>query len=121
VRDSICRGLLTLLLTLLFLCEAYAADVSIQKVEISPLTGGVSFNTITLGTGWVTASTIIGRKEVCILNTSSSNNVYVTGVSGSTATGTIYPRESVTFKAGSNLRIYVSANTTTLIEVWEIR
>ena len=112
-------------LLFLFLCGNAFADASIQKVEIAPLTGGVSFNTITFiddgYTGWVTANTIVGRKELLILNTSTTDNLYVTGVSGSTATGTIYPRESATFGAGSNLNIYVSANSVLTCETWEIR
>lgn len=99
----------------------------IQRVEISPLNGGVSFNTITFAdrsiTGWVTANStaMVGRKEVLILNTSSTDNLYVTGVSGSTAIGTIYPRESVTFGASSSLNIFVSSNTVLECQVWEIR
>ena len=98
-------------LILLFLCSnCFGADVSIQKVEIYPLSGGVSFNTITFAdksiTGWVTAPSVemIGRKEIEILNTSSTDNLFITGVSGSTTVGTIYPRESRTFKAASNLQ-----------------
>ena len=115
-------------LILLFLCSnCFGADVSIQKVEIAPLTGGVSFNSITFiddgYTGWVTAPSVemIGRKEIEILNTSSTDNLFITGVSGSTTVGTIYPRESVTFKASSSLTIYVSANSVLTCEVWEIR
>ena len=102
---------------------ASAADISIQKVEISPLTGGVSFNTVTtLYKSWVTAPTVemIGRKEMIILNTSTNSNLYLTGVSGSTATGTLYPRESANFKASSSLHIYASGDTVTF-QVWEIR
>src|SRR3990167_10115252 len=110
MRNYICGSLL-----IFCLCGNVFADVSIQKVEIAPLTGGISFNSITFAdrsiTGWVTASSVIGRKEILILNTSTTDNLYVTGVSGSTITGTIYSRESVNFKASSSLNLYVSANT----------
>jgi len=98
--------------------------VSIQKVEVSPLTGGVSFNTVTFGyyTGWVTCPTVemIGRKELLITNTSSTNNLYLTGVSGSTVTGTLKPLDSVTFKSSSSLHIYASGSSV-IMECWEIR
>lgn len=112
-------------LIFLFISSVAFADASIQKVEIYPLSGGVSFNTVTTSSvlGWVTASSIIGRKEVMIINTSTANNIYLTGVSGSTAYGTLYPREKATFKASSSLNIYVSSNSVTphSVEVWEIR
>lgn len=122
MRTCICGSLLVLLL-----CGIAFADNPIQKVEVAPLTGGISFNTITFTnshgfTGWITASSVIGRKEVLIHNTSTTDNIYVTGVSGSTAIGTIYPRESATFKASSSLNIYISSSTAQLsVEVWEIR
>lgn len=115
----------SLLLFLLFLCrDGYGADATIQKVEISPLSSGISFSTVTFNyfDKWVTAPTVemIGRKEILILNTSTTNNLYLTGVSGSTATGVVYPRECVTFKAASNLHIYTSASSV-IMQVWEIR
>ena len=122
MRNSI-RGSL---LILLFCGNCFAADASIQKVEVSPLSGGVSFNTITFAdrsiTGWVTAPSVemIGRKEVMIVNV-SINSVYLTGVSGSTAIGTLKEGEGVTFKAASNLHIYISSNSVAIAEVWEIR
>ena len=122
MRTFICGNLL-----ILFLCGIAFADNPIQKIEVAPLTGGISFNTITFTnnhgyTGWITANSVIGRKEVLIHNTSTTENIYVSGISGSTAIGTIYPRESVTFKAASSLNIYVSSSTTTLsVQVWEIR
>lgn len=119
------RKFISFIFVLLFCTNAFATDFSIQKIEFTPLTGGVSFNTVTTSSviGWVTASSVIGRKEVLILNNSTTDNIYLTGVSGSTATGTVFPRETATFKAGSGLRIYVSANTATptSFEVWEIR
>jgi len=118
MRNYICGSLLALLI-----CgSAYAADVSIQKVEMAPLTGGVSFNTVNV-TSWVTCPSVemIGRKELSILNTSTTGNIYLTGVSGSTASSIVYPRETITFKASSNLHIYASADTVTQIKVTEIR
>lgn len=111
-----------------FLCGiTFAADVSIQKVEIAPLSGGVSFNTITFAdlsaTGWVTAPTVemTGRKTVTIINTDATNSIYLTGVSGSTAVGTLKAGQVATFGASSGLHIYVSSNTVTSCNVWEIR
>ena len=115
-----------LLLVFIVLCLASTchAQSVIQKVQIEPLSGGVSFNTITFGynTGWVTCASVEmrGRKEVSILNTSTTTNVYLTGESGNTVTGIIYPREMVTFKASASLHIYASASSVT-IQVWEIR
>ena len=101
------------------------ADSIIQPVVMSPLTGGVSFNTIVISssTGYVTASSVIGRKEVLIVNTSTTENIYLTGVTGSTAKGTLFPRESATFGASSSLNIYVYSTTATpsTVEIWEIR
>lgn len=119
MRISLCGSILGILL----LCNtAFGADYSIQKVEIAPLTSGISFNTVQV-TSWVTCPTVemIGRKEMSILNTSSTNPIFITGVSGSTASRIVYPREEVFFKAGSNLHIYASADTVTLIQVTEIR
>ena len=114
-------------LIILLLCSNAFADATIQKVEVSPLTGGVSFNSITFAdrsiTGWVTAPSVelIGRKELLIINTSTSNSVFLTGVSGSSAVGTLKAGESITFKAASNLHIFVSANTVVKVETIEIR
>lgn len=99
---------------LLFTTNAFGADYSTQKVEIAPLTGGVSFNTVTtLYKSWVTAPTVemIGRKELMILNKSITANLYLTGVSGGTATWILYPRESMDFKVSSSLHIYASGDT----------
>jgi hypothetical protein len=119
VRTCICGSLLILLL-----CgNLFAADYSIQKVEIAPLSSGISFNSVTtLYKDWITAPSVelVGRKEILILNTSTSENLYLTGVSGSSATGIVYPRESATFKAASNLHIYASGNSV-LFQTWEIR
>jgi len=117
--------LLALLLVCLFCPVIYAQPI--ERVQIEPLVGGVSFNTITFAarsvTGWVTAPSVemVGRKEVMIRNTSSTDNVYLTGVSGSTVTGTLQAGEHVTFKAASSLHVYVSSNTVATVEVWEIR
>lgn len=126
MRNHICRGLLVLL-TLLFLCEAFAADTSIQKILVEPLSGGVSFNTITFAvrslSGWVTAPTVEmrGRKRVVIQNNSTTDSIYLTGVSGSSAKGTLGSGKVASFGASSDLHIYVSANTATTVDVWEIR
>lgn len=117
------RYILTILL-LLFCSDVFAQSV-VDRVTLEPLSGGISFNTITFGerstTGWVTANTVKGRKEIMIINTSTTGNLYVTGVSGSTAIGTIFPREDATFLVSSSLNIYVSANTVLSCEVWEVR
>ena len=103
------------------------ADASIQKVEIAPLTGGVSFNTIVFAdrsiTGWVTAPSVsmIGRKRLLIQNNSSSNNIYLTGVSGSTAVGTLGSGKVASFAVSAGLNVYVSTNTVETVDIWEIR
>ena len=113
-------------LLLFFLCgNTFADDISIKKVEISPLTGGISFNTVITSSvlGWVTANSVRGRKEIVIINTSTTENAYLAGVSGSSAIGTILPQANATFKVGSNLNIFVSANSAVpiSIEIWEVR
>ena len=124
MRNYICGSLL-----ILFLCGNAFADASIQKVEIAPLTGGVSFSTVEFApnginwNSWVTCPSVemIGRKRLILQNTSNTVTIYLTGVSGSTARGTIAPNQSVSFACSSNLHIYASSNSVTSLEVWEIR
>lgn len=117
MRNYICGSLLALLI-----CgNVFAADISIQKVEISPLSGGISFNTVASNPGWTLATFMTGRKEVLLTNTSTTTDIYLTGVSGSSVTGTLYPRESITIKASSSMNIYVKSSAPTSVEVWEIR
>lgn len=119
--------LLGSLLAVLVVMSAFAQDISIQKVSEEPLSGGVSFNTITFDpwsiTGWVTAPSVEmrGRHGLEILNTSTTDNVWLTGVSGSTARGVLYPRERMYINAASNNHIYVSANTVVTVQVCETR
>jgi hypothetical protein len=94
----------------------------IQKVSIEPASGGVSFNSVAFGytDGWLECGPMIGRKEMIIINNSTLNNLYLTGVSGSTAAGVLGPKETVLFKAASSLHIYASGSSVTM-SVWEIR
>ena len=118
------------LLILFLLCSNAFADSSVQKIEVTPLTGGVSFNIVTFETvisrGWTTCPTVemVGRKRVVIIN-NSVNDVYLSGLSDSTvsaiASGTLVAGRTASFAASSNLHIYASANTVSTIEVWEIR
>jgi hypothetical protein len=120
---------ISLLLLLVFASNCYAVDASIQKIEVYPLSGGVSINTISFinhgYTGWVTAPSIEmkGRKELNIFNPSDYYNLYLTDVSGSSATRvrTLTPGNSITFKVSSSVHIYVSSNTVNTCEVTEIR
>jgi hypothetical protein len=120
------RKINSILFCLLFV-SGIAIAQPIEKVVIEPLSGGISFNSITFAnygrTGWVTCPSVEmkGRKEIVITNTSEDDNLYLTGVSGSTATGTLYPRDRVNFSASSNMHIYASANSVLVMEVWEIR
>lgn len=120
------KVLLTILL--IFTCSiSFAQTTNVQRVLIEPLSSGISFNTITFAargaTGWVTAPTVAmyGRKRVIIQNNSSSDNIYLTGVSGSTAYGTLGFGKVASFGAANMLHIYVSANTACSCDVWEIR
>jgi hypothetical protein len=119
--------LLGSLLAVLVVTGAFAQDVSIQRVSEEPLSGGVSFSTITFDprsiTGWVTAPSIEmkGRHGLEILNTSITDNIWLTGVSGSTARGVLYPRERMYINAASNNHIYVSANTAVTVQICETR
>jgi hypothetical protein len=103
--------------------NCFADTGFVQKVEIEPLSGGVSFNTvITNGISWVTCPTVEmrGRREILITNLSTTDNLYLTDISGSTATGIVFPKERASFKASANLHIFASGNTVQF-EVWEIR
>jgi len=121
------RKFISLLAAFLISSNCFAADISVQKVEAAPLKGGISFNTITFYgggiIGWVTASSVIGRKEVTIINTSTTENLYLTDVTGSSVTGTLGPKEEVTFKAAYSLDIFVSSNSVSTheVEFWEIK
>lgn len=114
-------------LFLLVTTFAFAEPSIIQRVQIEPLSSGVSFNTITFMsggyTGWVTAPSVEmrGRKRLTILNNASSGNVYLTGVSGSSAVGTLGAGKVASFGAASDLRIYVSSSAVTTVDIWEIR
>lgn len=112
-------------LLVLSLCSnAFAGDVSISKVQIEPLSGGVSFNTVYATWGASTPAPefpMKSRKEILITNMSTTENVYITGVSGSTAYGTIFPMQTVSFKTSSAVDLYVSADTVVPCEIWEIR
>lgn len=116
--------ILCILFLLLFVALAFADNTNVQQIEFLPLSTSISFSTVSLrGTGWVTAPTVElrGRKEILINNIDDTNAIYVSGVSGSTIYGTIDAGQSVTFKASSDLHIYLSSNTVTTCEVWEIK
>lgn len=122
MRTFVLRSLLVLVV--LNSLNAWGADFNIQKVEIAPLSSGISFNTVVVGTGWVTAPTteMIGRKSLNIYNPSETYNIYISGTSSSTTTiRTIAPQHSMTFGSASSLHIYVSANTVTTFQTSEIR
>ena len=114
------------LLVLLLLCNNAFGDSSVQKIEVAPLVGGVSFNTIvfsnTHNKGWITCPTseMVGRKSLMIIN-DSVNSIYLTGVSGSVVSGTLVAGRTVSFAASSSLHIYASASTVSTLQVWEIR
>lgn len=122
---------LLIILLLILSVTAYADEPNLTPVEIPPLSGKVSFSTVTFtGVNWHTAPSVEmrGRKEIIIQNPSLTANVYISGQSGSTATtptyyyGTLYPRRTARFKASSDLHIYVSGNTAgNTCEIWEIR
>ncbi len=118
-----------ILIISIFLITSISYAQPIERVQIEPLSGGISFNTVEFeahGTNWgswITAPTVemVGRKEILIKNVSSDTIVYLTGVSGSTVKGTLEHGEVAKFKVSSTLHIYVSANTVSQVEVWEIR
>ena len=118
------KQLIFIILLVLLLCgNAFAYDATIQKIEIAPLNSGISFNTVSVTPGWVTAPTVemVGRKRVLIQNNSTTTSISLTGVSGSTAVGTLGAGKVASFGAASNLHIYMSATVATSVDVWEIR
>lgn len=112
-----------------------SAQSDIQSVRIEPFEEDVSFSTVELyGSGWVTMPSVElrGRLEIAIQNTDSSDEVYISKVSGSTAGRywTIYPRGYIKFKAtrgdkeGSGIHFYASANTadcSTVVQIVEAK
>ena len=104
-----------------------ASDASdIQSVQIEPLTTEISTSTVTLtGRDWETASTSVlrGRKELVILNTSASENIYLSGTSGNSVTVCyiLYPRQSVTIKASFDLNVYVTGSSGVIFKTIEIK
>ena len=110
-----------LLILLLLTSIAYAEPIT--PVWEWPLSERVSSSTVVLDTlYWVTAGTVQGRKEITILNTSSSANVFLSGVSENTVSSyTLYPRQSVTLRISSELPIYVSANSVVTLNIIEIK
>lgn len=85
----------------------------------------VSMSTVTLnGTAWATlpASALPGRYELSILNTSSTESVYLSNVSGSATYMTLYPRQRVTLGIASYIDIYATSNTAGVkVEMIEVR
>ncbi|MBU2072710.1 MAG: hypothetical protein KKA68_20955 [Gammaproteobacteria bacterium] len=119
---------LTILCALFVLFGTSFADDLVQKVQLEPLSTGISISTVRLGEGWVTAPSVAmrGRKEMSILNTSTTENIYLAQASGATVTyGTvtraIYPREEIFLKMSSDMNIYVSGDTVFNITVTEIK
>ena len=123
---------------LILLCNPLFADeYPIQEVLIAPLTDSVSFSTVSLdGTSWTTAPTVElrGRKSINILNTSTTDNIFLWSSSETPNTVTmnpntvstlitrrLYPKQDITFRTSSDIHFYVSSNTVITVEVTEIR
>jgi len=131
-------GLLILFLATPAFAATQAYSTNIQKVEIAPLEQEVSMSTVELvGTSWVTCPTVemVGRKELVILNTSSTEDVYLSSVSPSSVYNVgrywrLFPRQDITFKIGrgvsqnTGMHIYVSSNsitTTVTLNIIEVK
>ena len=122
---------LMILFLLLLICSVSFADTTpVTKVELNPLEQEVSWSVVQLyGTdgAWETCPTVEmrGRKVVSIYNPSASDDVYLSGVSYSTARnaahGTLMPEERATFAVSFENHIYASSSTVMTIEVLELR
>ena len=116
--------ILTTILTLALAGSAFAAPV--QNVIEWPLSTGISMSTVTTNDSWTTAPTValVGRKEVCILNTSTTDTIgYISGTTYNTADTwfTIYPKQAVSVRASYDLDIFVSSDTAVTWQVFEIK
>ena len=109
--------LLTSCIALTGNCETPQTSVVVEPLNT------VSFSTVTVDNSWETMPSVAlrGRKMLRIMNTSSSDNVYVSNVTDSSTMVTLYPRQAFTFKASSDMNIYVSSNTAIVMEVIEMR
>ena len=130
------KKLIIIGLILFFASSVFADNPTVQPVEISPLSDTISFSTVTLdAANWVTAPTVElrGRKEINILNTSTTDNIYLyasnitdnTVMINPTVTNVIsrrlYPQDNVTYKVSSDIHIYLSSNTVIIAEITEIK
>ena len=130
------RKFIVIISILLYASLAFADNPNVQSVEIAPLSDSISFSTVALdGATWVTAPTVElrGRKEINILNTSTTDSIYLyastltsnTVMINPSVTNIIsrrlYSQDNVTFKASSDLHIYLSSNTVTTAEITEIK
>lgn len=102
---------------------AFADTEPITSVVIEPLDKNVTFTTVTVNTDeWVTIPTVAqrGRKEISILNTAISGNLYFTTQSGSTTTRHLFPRQEVTLKLSSEVNLFATGDSVQ-IQIMEIR
>ena len=113
------------ILCLLFSVNAFAAQPA-TRIVIEPLQD-ISFNTVVVGTSFVTCNTgLINRKEINIFNTSSVEKVYL-GTSATpntasiTSTRWLFPRQSITLALNTNVNIYASCDTVAIVNIVEIR
>lgn len=110
---------------LLFTGQAYAVRPT-TRITIEPLEE-ISFNTVAVGTTWVTANTgLINRKAINIFNLSDSEIVYIAqSTTANTASITnskhLFPRAGITYGLGSKNNIYVSCDSTVFVTFTEIR
>lgn len=129
------KKLIILFFFLFYALPVFAIDP--QPIQIEPLSGVITFSTVTLdGTNWTTAPTVElrGRKEINILNTSSTENIFLYGANITSNSVMIdptektiisrrlFPQDNVTFKVSSSLHIYISSNTSEIVvEITEIK
>lgn len=109
-----------------FCCLAFGADVSIQKVEVVPCEMDISTSTVSLNDNYSTCPSVamVGRKEVVILNASTTTNAYIGHNTDSTAMlswFTLYPKQAITIRAKSDLSIYATANSAVTLNILEIK
>ena len=119
------RKFILIIVFLLLSGNAYAVRPT-TRITIEPLES-VSFNTITVGTTFVTCTTgLYNRKVISIFNTSSSEIVFLGNSSTAntasiTNTRWLYPRQSITFGLRSSENIYASCDSVSLVQIIEIR
>lgn len=104
---------------------SFAQNEPVTEISLAPLHGEISISFVTLNTAtsWTTAPTsaLRGRREINIYNPSDTVEIYLSGVSPSSVYRTLSPKQDATFKASSELHIFMKSTGTVCVEITEIK